>query len=51
MCDLGDELATTLKIGDNLAVNAKEGHDEGVSFWLILCIEPLCKVTKAFTDG
>jgi hypothetical protein len=51
MCDLGNELATTLKIGDNLVVNVKEGNDEGVSFWLIMCTEPLCKVTKAFTNG
>jgi hypothetical protein len=50
MCDLGDELVTALEIGDNLAVNIKEGND-GVSFLLILCIEPLRKVTKAFTNG
>jgi hypothetical protein len=51
MCNLGDELATTLEIGDNLVVNAKEGNDEGVSFWLIMCTKPLWKVTKAFTNG
>jgi hypothetical protein len=50
MHDLGDELATALEIGDNLAVNTKEGND-GVYFSLILCTEPLRKVTKAFTDG
>jgi hypothetical protein len=50
MCDLGDELVTALEIGDNLAINIKEGND-GVSFLLILCIEPLRKVAKAFTNG
>jgi len=51
MCDLGDELAIALEIGDNLTINIEEGNDEGVSFWLILCIKPLHKVTKAFTDN
>ncbi len=31
-CDISDELASVLKIGDNLAVHAKDGNSEGASF-------------------
>jgi hypothetical protein len=31
-CDLGDELDSVLKIGDNLAINAEDGSFEGASF-------------------
>jgi hypothetical protein len=31
-CDIGDELASALEIGDNLAINAKDGSFEGASF-------------------
>jgi hypothetical protein len=37
---LGDELVA-LDIGDNLATNVVEDHDEGATFWLILCTNPL----------
>jgi hypothetical protein len=46
-----DELGATLEVGDNFIVNAKEGNDEGASFWLILCIEPLHKVKAPFIDN
>jgi hypothetical protein len=35
-----DEL-DALDIGDNLVVNVIEDNDEGATFWLILCINPL----------
>jgi len=47
----GDELTVVLGVGDNFRVNAKERNDEGVTFWVILCIEPLHKVKVPFIDN
>jgi hypothetical protein len=47
--NVGDELNVVLEIRDNLAVNVEDGNDEGASFWLIMCIEPLHKVKVVFT--
>ncbi len=45
MSPLGnDELVIILEVSDNVTVNAKEGNDEGASFWSILCTKPLHKV-------
>jgi hypothetical protein len=39
-----------LEVGDNLAINAKDGNIEGLSFYLILCTKTFHKVRKAFRD-
>lgn len=50
-CDASGEttLASTLDIGDNLAVNAAEGNSEGADFWLINCTKTMHVVKCAFT--
>ncbi len=51
MSPLGsDELVVVLEVNDNVIVSAKEGNDEGVSFWLILCVKPLHKIRTPFID-
>jgi hypothetical protein len=50
-CDIGDELASALGIGDNLAVNAKDGSLKGASFWLIMCTRLLHKVKNLLQIG
>jgi hypothetical protein len=45
-----DELVVVLEVNDNAIFNAKEGNDEGASFWLILCIKPLHKVRTPFIN-
>ncbi len=47
----GDDLGAALEVGDNFTFNANERNDEGTSFWLILCIEPLLKVKAPFIDN
>jgi hypothetical protein len=39
-----------LEVGDNLAINAKDGNIEGVYFYLILCTKTFHKVWKNFID-
>jgi hypothetical protein len=46
----GEQLAATLDIGDNFAVNASKGNDEGVDFWIIICTKALHTVKDSFTD-
>jgi hypothetical protein len=48
---VGDELVVVLKVNDNFTFNAEEGNDEGVTFWVILCIEPLHKVKESFINN
>ncbi len=48
---VGDELAAVLEVGDNFIINAEEGNDEDVSFWLIMCTKPLHKVKAPFIDN
>ncbi len=51
MSPLGnDDLVVVLEVNDNVIINAKEGNDEGASFWLILCTKPLHKVKTPFID-
>jgi len=44
----GCDLATTLEIRDNFAINAKEGNIEGQDFWLIFCTKSLHTIKKPF---
>jgi hypothetical protein len=46
-----DELAVILEVDDNFTINVEEGNDEGVTFWVILCIEPLHKVKESFINN
>jgi hypothetical protein len=40
----GDELATSLEVGDNFVVNAEEGNNEGQEFWIMCYTKPLHKL-------
>jgi hypothetical protein len=44
----GDYLAACLQLGDNFAVNAEEGNDEDVDFYIVLCTKALFTATKSF---
>lgn len=44
----GCELATTLDVGDNFAINVEKGNSEGQDFWLICCTKYLHTLKKAF---
>jgi hypothetical protein len=44
-----DYSANCLKIGDNLA--AKEGNEEDVDFYVVLCTQPIHVVKEDFTDA
>ncbi len=35
-----NSLAICSKLGDNFVVNALEDNDEGVDFYVVLCIQP-----------
>ena len=37
----GDTLSDVIHVGDNFAVNAKEGNSEGADFYILKCT--LCK--------
>ncbi len=50
LLDVGGKLIIVLEIGDNPIVNVEEGNDEGASFWLIMCTDPLHKVRNFFID-
>lgn len=45
-----EHLAATLDIADNFVVNAAQGNDEGVDFWVVICTKPLHTLKEAFTD-
>jgi len=45
-----DELVVILEVNDNVVVSAKEGNDEGLSFWLILCTKPLHNIRTPFIN-
>jgi hypothetical protein len=36
-----DQLASCLALGDNFAMNAKEGNSEGVDFYILMCTKPM----------
>jgi hypothetical protein len=44
----GDDLANTLEIGDNFAINAKFGNAKGVHFYIISCSKPIHVVNENF---
>lgn len=44
----GDDLASTLEVGDNFVVNAKFGNVEGVDFYVICCSKTLHTINENF---
>jgi hypothetical protein len=46
--DDGDHLATCVSLGDNFVVNVKEGNEEGVDFYVLLCTQTNFIVEQAF---
>jgi hypothetical protein len=42
----GDELVTSLEVGNNFVVNAKEGNNEGQELWVVCCSKPLHRLTN-----
>ncbi len=37
--DDGDHLATCISLGDNFAMNAEEGNEERVNFYILVCTQ------------
>ncbi len=42
----GNELATSLEVGNNFAINAEEGNSEGQELWVVCCTKPLHMLTS-----
>ncbi len=49
--ECGEYLASCLEVGDNFVVNTKEGNEEDVDFYLVLCTLPIHIVAKDFINS
>jgi hypothetical protein len=45
----GQDLGNLLQIGDNFAILAKEGNEEGIGFYVLQCQKAKYMVQEAFT--
>jgi hypothetical protein len=48
--ECGKYLANCLEVGDNFVVNAEEGNEEDVNFYIVLCTQPTHIVAKDYTN-
>ncbi len=51
MGECGEYLASCLEVGDNFVVKTKEGNEEDVDFYLVLCTLPIHIVAKDFINS
>jgi hypothetical protein len=47
--DDGDHLTACISLRDNFTMNAKQGNEEGVDFYVLLCTKTSFMVEQAFT--
>ncbi len=45
----GNHLVAYISLGDNFVVNAEEGNEEGVDFYVLLCTQTSFVIEQAFT--